>query len=275
MDDFGHAIPRNNDLSAHTRIYKGIKARLNQIQQNVERINKLNDDERQAYNDKEHQDIMKQLDSIMDESQNAAAQIKQTLGEVKTDNDRYAKQYPNSSILQMRVNLYQIHLARFRTQMNTFNQAAHEFKTSLQDRIRRHVRIADPKLPAEEVEKIVDSGQLQNVLGHAIISAELDDVVREIEERHKGILKLERQVREIFELFKDLAYLIDQQQESLDIIEDRVKSAKNYAIDGYGDFVKAEKSAESARKRQCCILVLVLVLLLGIALAIMFTTSAT
>jgi len=36
--------------------------------------------------------------------------------------------------------------------------------------------------------------------------------VHDIEERHKGIMKLEQQVLEVFELFRDLATLVDLQQ---------------------------------------------------------------
>jgi len=37
-------------------------------------------------------------------------------------------------------------------------------------------------------------------------------VIEEIENRHLEILNLERQVMEVFELFKDLATLVDVQQ---------------------------------------------------------------
>src|SRR4051794_535399 len=65
-------------------------------------------------------------------------------------------------------------------------------------------------------------------LSEALISDNLKNVVAVIEERHLDILKLEHQVLEIYELFRDLATLVDLQQESLDVIENRIMKAKNY-----------------------------------------------
>jgi t-SNARE complex subunit (syntaxin) len=39
----------------------------------------------------------------------------------------------------------------------------------------------------------------------------LQDIVADVEERHAEILKLERQVLELLELFRDLSMLVDQQ----------------------------------------------------------------
>jgi syntaxin 1B/2/3 len=78
----------------------------------------------------------------------------------------------------------------------------------------------------------VEGEHADKIIGDAMmdvgISQELDTAVREIEERHMGIVKLERQVREIYELFRDLATLVDLQQETMDIIDQRISSAKAY-----------------------------------------------
>jgi t-SNARE complex subunit (syntaxin) len=54
----------------------------------------------------------------------------------------------------------------------------------------------------------------------------LKEAVREIEERHSDILKLEQSVLEVYELFKDLAVLDDSQQEVIDNISQRTSTAK-------------------------------------------------
>ena len=48
------------------------------------------------------------------------------------------------------------------------------------------------------------------------------------------------QVMEVYELFRDLATLVDIQQESLDVIENRIVHAQEYASKGEEELRKAE-----------------------------------
>lgn len=68
-----------------------------------------------------------------------------------------------------------------------------------------------------------------------------------IEERHLDIMKLERQVLEIYELFRDLATLVDLQQESLDVIENRIMNAKDYTEKAEVELHEAEDYQKKAR----------------------------
>jgi len=49
---------------------------------------------------------------------------------------------------------------------------------------------------------------------------------------------------EVYELFRDLATLVDIQQESLDVIENRIVHAQEYAAKGEVELRKAEKESK-------------------------------
>lgn len=134
----------------------------------------------------------------------------------------------------------------------------------LKNDARRRLRITCD-MSEEQIDRIVESGKAEEVLKEAFISADLLDTVAEIEERHQDILALEQQIHEVFELFKDLATLVDQQQESLDVIENRVRNAKHHAEKGELEIIKAEKYQSKARKRKCC-LVIILIIVLAVIL---------
>ena len=96
-------------------------------------------------------------------------------------------------------------------------------------------------------------------------NARLEDVVADIEERHTEILHLETQVLEVFELFKDLASLVDQQGEQLDTIESNVTKASMHVAAAEKDLTEAEVLQRKARKKQCmiamiCVAILVVIL---------------
>lgn len=114
-------------------------------------------------------------------------------------------------------------------------------------RTRREIKIVDKDLPDSEIDKIIESGKAQEVIRNALVSDNLKSVVAVIEERHLDILKLEHQVLEIYELFRDLATLVDLQQESLDVIENRIMKAKNYTEKAEVELNEAEEYQKKAR----------------------------
>ncbi len=224
----------------------------------MERLRQKN---KQTANERSRKDVMAQMDKIMANTNTYGHAIKQALDEIKSENSAYKKSNPSSfSHIQMRSNLYETHIKKFQAAMNTYNSAAHNFKQDLQKRTKRELKIVDSDLTEQEVDEIVESGRAQDVIKQALVSENLQDVVRVIEERHADIMRLEQQVLEIYELFRDLAVLVDLQQESLDVIENRIMHAKNYTEKAEVDLQEAEEYQKKARNRQCCILIILLVI---------------
>jgi len=259
------------EIADHMKLYDLVKESLQVIKNNVSKVDKLREKDRKTANEKERKEIMSSLEKIMDETTANGGKIKKQLEFIKTENDKYAKEHKESAKLQMRTNLYQTHVRRFHQIMNDYNLVSNDFRQSLQDRTRRQLKIVDKNITDEEVEKIVESGKAQEVIKQALISDDLEDVVRDIEERHQDILKLEKQVLEVYELFRDLAQLVDLQQDSLDVIDARIQSAKNYTEKAEEELTEAEDYQKKARKRQCIILAIVI----GVLVVILAPTLAT
>lgn len=261
----------NQEIADHMKLYEPIKRGLEIIRGNVDKIGALKDKEKTVATEKARKEIMDALDHIMTETTKTGREIKHALDAIKVQDAAYAKQNKDSAKNQMRVNLYQTHIRRFHQDMNEYNAASHEFKQSLQERTRRQLKIVDNKISDEDVEKIVASGQAEGVIKQVLISENLQDVVRDIEDRHLDILKLERQVLEVYELFKDLATLVDIQQESLDVIENRIGKAKDYVEKAEGQLAEAEVYQKRTRKKQCCLLILLLAILIAILAPVLGT----
>ncbi len=64
-------------------------------------------------------------------------------------------------------------------------------------------------------------------------------------------MKLEQQVLEVYELFRDLATLVDLQQESLDVIEHRINKAKDHTEKAEVELNEAEDYQKKARNVTC------------------------
>jgi len=143
--------------------------------------------------------------------------------------------------------------------MNSYNLASNEFKQSLQDRTRRQLKFISADITEREVEDILESGKADQVLKEAIAGENLKAVVRDIEDRHLEIIKLEKQVLEVYELFRDLATMVEMQQESFDIISERINHARDFAADAEQQLQEAANYQDKARKRLCIAIILILV----------------
>jgi len=254
------------DIAAHMARYEPIKKALSIIESNVSEVNALKARNKTTATEKQRKQVMQELEKIMDSTSKNGTLIKRTLDEIKKENNALADKDKESAKSQMRSNLYQTHIRRFHAIMNDYNTAAHGFKQDLQARTRREIKIVDSSLSDSAIDSIIESGKAQDVIKEALISDNLKSVVAVIEERHLDILKLEHQVLEIYELFRDLATLVDLQQESLDVIENRILKAKNYTEKAEVELNEAEEYQKKARARRCCLMFIVLGVLVAILL---------
>jgi t-SNARE complex subunit (syntaxin) len=262
------------EIGEHMKLYEPIKAGLNLIKANVQKVEKLKAKDRTAASEQQRKEIMESLNQIMGETTKEGTRIKKALDEIKMANAKFEQSHSDSAQTQIRSNLYQTHIRRFHTVMNEYNSASHEFKQNLQNRTRRQLKIVtvDRDISDEEIEKIVESGQANEIIKKAMVSDNLQSLVQDIEERHMDILKLEQQVLEVYELFRDLATLVDIQQESLDVIENRIILAKNYTEQAEVELQHAENYQKKARQRKCCIMIVALVILVVILAPVLATT---
>ena len=113
----------------------------------------------------------------------------------------------------------------------------------------------------EQIEEIVESSDPTAFMQQALMIPDaMIDRVADIEKRHEGILNIEKGVKELQELWGQLAVLIDEQQEQLDNIENNVEQTLNYVQKGRKQLVKAKKHQENARKTLFCMICVVFVI---------------
>lgn len=96
--------------------------------------------------------------------------------------------------------------------------------------------------------------------------------LEEIEQRHQAIQQIEVDIQEISEMFKDLHALVQEQGESLDVIETNIVSAKDETIGAHEELLKAESYQKKARKKKCCLLFIVLAALGALVLIITYAS---
>jgi len=248
------------EIEAHMKIYEPIKSGLKTIRENVEKMNKLKQKDQLTANEKTRKAILTELDGLINQTTALAGGLRKSFEQIKEDNQAYYKAHKKESAKkQVRENLYNTHLRKFHDMMNSYNLASNEFKQSLQDRTRRQLKFISADITEREVEDILESGKADQVLKEAIAGENLKAVVRDIEDRHLEIIKLEKQVLEVYELFRDLATMVEMQQESFDIISERINHARDFAADAEQQLQEAANYQDKARKRLCIAIILICV----------------
>ena len=87
-------------------------------------------------------------------------------------------------------------------------------------------------------------------------------------ERESEIRQIEQSVGELNELFRDVATMVYEQGEVLDVISDNVQGVREDTRGADVELRKANKYQRNARTKACCLLLILAVVLTVIVLAV-------
>jgi len=107
--------------------------------------------------------------------------------------------------------------------------------------IKTQVQLVNPNASDEDIQKAIENGpdQIFSTSERAKVAAE---ALTYIQDRHKEILKLQKSLEEVHQMFLDLAALVEQQGETIDRIAFNISHAKE-------DVLKATEELRQANKQ--------------------------
>ncbi|PFH31900.1 syntaxin protein [Besnoitia besnoiti] len=254
-----------------------LKKALQEISKNLEKMKTLKDEVIVASNPDEERDASHLLNKLLDATMAIIKKTKHALQVIKDENTLFNRTYPEKiSEGRIRVNMHQI-VARHLQQITVeCQQAETEYKAVIKKRICRQVKIVYPEASADEVEQLVESGDLSAATAVKMritgTHQSLRNAVADLQDKYRDILRLEQSVAELHQMFVELAFLVEQQGELLDQIQYNVTQAKDYTAQAEQDLLQARKNQKSAKQRMCwlsvCILVLIIIVLVPVVLTL-------
>jgi syntaxin 1B/2/3 len=258
-----------SDIAAVTKLYEPVSELVEQIKKNTKTLRKL---DTSAHDEKTRADVNKRLDTLVTETTGKGIEVKNQLAKLKAKNFEWKAKPGNEA----RENLYKKSALDFQNVFTEYKDVTEDLKKKLVDDKKRQLKTmaesVQQPLSEEKIDIIIERGQADSVIQQVMMedNARLYDIVSDIEERHGQVLQLERQVLEVFELFKDLATLVDIQQEDLDLIDSHIQTAKTKVEKGEKELQQARDYQRKARKKQCyilmCLLAFLVILVGGILL---------
>uniref|UniRef100_A0A3Q1ENK7 Syntaxin 3b n=1 Tax=Acanthochromis polyacanthus TaxID=80966 RepID=A0A3Q1ENK7_9TELE len=145
--------------------------------------------------------------------------------------------------------------------MTKYNEAQVDFRERSKGRIQRQLEITGKATTDEELEEMLESGNAAVFTAGIVDSGISKQALSEIESRHKDIVRLESSIKELHDMFVDIAMLVESQGDIVDNIEKNVSNSVDHIVEAKEQTKKAVRYQTKARKKTVIIVVVVLILL--------------
>ncbi|GBL52723.1 Plasma membrane t-SNARE, secretory vesicle fusion [Candidozyma auris] len=223
-------------------------------------------------NDEDTEYSSKQIDALVNEASSLQAELKSRIKNVQTQ----AAQSRNPQKIDQAEatrNKFLEYIQRYR-----LTESKNREQTKAQSA--RQYQIINPHATQEEIEAAVEDGTPnQQIFQQALMQSnrrgEARTVLNEVQVRHRELLKLEKTMAELTQLFHDMEELVIEQDQPIQQIEEQVDTAQHDIEQGVGHTQKAVFSAKAMRKKKwwCFIICLIIVIILALVLGIHFGTK--
>ncbi|KAJ3183051.1 Plasma membrane t-SNARE, secretory vesicle fusion [Geranomyces variabilis] len=152
-----------------------------------------------------------------------------------------------------------------------FSAVQTEAKNAYRGQMSRQYAIARPGATKEEIESTVDHAD-GPVFQQELLSSRIGEqgrALRAVQSRHEELIKIEKSITELFDLFQEMQELLDTQQIQINTIGEHVEEADRNIGAASQQMTKAIRSAKSSRKMKWALTLLGGVILLVIILVVL------
>uniref|UniRef100_A0A8C9VUD3 Syntaxin-1A n=1 Tax=Scleropages formosus TaxID=113540 RepID=A0A8C9VUD3_SCLFO len=150
--------------------------------------------------------------------------------------------------------------------MSEYNATQSDYRERCKGRIQRQLEITGRNTTNEELESMLESDNPAIFTSGIIMDSNItQQAMNEIETRHTEIIKLENSIRELHDMFMDMAMLVESQGELVNSIEKNVQSTEDYVGQAMEETKKAIPKRKGSRRKK--IMIIICCVVLGIIIA--------
>ncbi|XP_068195108.1 syntaxin-11a [Antennarius striatus] len=161
-----------------------------------------------------------------------------------------------SSAVARMVRLQHVALtAAFHDAMSEYNEAEMVQRENCKTRIQRQAEIMGKEVSREQIDEMIETGKWNVFSDNLLLEGRTArSALSEIENRHKELLELEGRIRDIHELFFQMALLVEEQGCMMDNVEAGVSATQDYVTKATVQIKKAMKYKKNnpCKKLFCC-----------------------
>lgn len=249
-----------------------IRMMIDKIQANVEEVKKKHSAILSAPQSDEK--TKQELEDLMADIKKTANRVRGKLKGIEQNIEQEEQQSKSNADLRIRKTQHSALSRKFVEVMTEYNRTQTDYRERCKGRIQRQLEITGRATTNEELEEMLEQGN-SAVFTQGIImeTQQAKQTLADIEARHADIIKLENSIRELHDMFMDMAMLVESQGEMIDRIEYHVEHAMDYVQTATQDTKKALEYQSKARRKKIwiAICVLIAIIILVVFLAIYLT----
>lgn len=246
-----------------------IRMMIDKIQANVEEVKKKHSAILSAPQSDEK--TKQELEDLMADIKKTANRVRGKLKGIEQNIEQEEQQSKSNADLRIRKTQHSALSRKFVEVMTEYNRTQTDYRERCKGRIQRQLEITGRATTNEELEEMLEQGN-SAVFTQGIImeTQQAKQTLADIEARHADIIKLENSIRELHDMFMDMAMLVESQGEMIDRIEYHVEHAMDYVQTATQDTKKALKYQSKARRKKIliaiCVLVTIVILIVFLAI---------
>ncbi|XP_065093041.1 syntaxin-1A isoform X4 [Ochlerotatus camptorhynchus] len=238
-----------------------IRIMIDKIQANVEEVKKKHSAILSAPQSDEK--TKQELEDLMADIKKTANRVRGKLKGIEQNIEQEEQTNKSNADLRIRKTQHSALSRKFVEVMTEYNRTQTDYRERCKGRIQRQLEITGRATTNEELEEMLEQGN-SAVFTQGIImeTQQAKQTLADIEARHADIIKLENSIRELHDMFMDMAMLVESQGDLVDRVEYHVEQSGNYVAQGQQELVQAKKYMSKARKKKILIAVCVAITLI-------------
>ncbi|KAM8788986.1 syntaxin-11 isoform 1-T1 [Rhynchonycteris naso] len=160
-----------------------------------------------------------------------------------------AQHGPNSAVARISRAQYSALSRAFQRAMHEYNQAEMKQRENCKIRIQRQLEIMGKDVSGDQIEDMFEQGKWDVFSENLLADVKgARAALNEIESRHRELLKLESRIRDVHELFLQMAVLVEEQADTLNVIELNVEKTLDYTGQAKA---QVRKAVQYKKKNPC------------------------
>ncbi|NXU70172.1 STX19 protein, partial [Oreotrochilus melanogaster] len=222
----------------------------NEISNLVEEVNKFSQQQKSLLSSMRRFSVLKKESNIAREIKIQAEHISKSLDELsKTVKKAENEHGPSRATVRILASQHAFLSQRYLNAMLSYNDAITVKQEKCRKFIVRQLEVAGKEVSEEEVNDMLQQGKWEIFNENLLTEVKITKAqLSEIEQRHKELVNLENQIKDLKELFMQISVLVEEQGEMINNIEICMNNTMEYTQESKEKFGLAVKY----RKRNPC-----------------------
>jgi len=267
------AQSQSNEMKSFFQEVEVVKKNISMISSLTKEINERGRDQINETVPKQEIRIVQEMEKKLTENNRLAADTKKILEQLKekhtakTSQPNY-KRDPEDRICE---NLLSTLTRKFVDVIKEYQNVQLEYKSNIQNKSKRLIKAVSPDILDIEVDKfLTEAGDVETARSVLLMgkSEEVRAAFHNASEKYQGVLKIERNMKELHEMFVEVAMHVEDQSELLELIETQVMSAQDHIDSAIVQTTQAAKLSLSVQKKKMCLCAILLIVIIVVVVFI-------